>query len=344
LKIETKLIRVLSGEAVWPPPIWLMRQAGRYLPEYRELRAKAGSFWDMCNSPQMAAEVTLQPIRRFAFDAAVVFSDIMTVPVALGCPVTIKEAEGPVLKAVTSAAGLVRDPAHWEKALAPVYETLKIVRAGLDGETSLIGFAGAPWTLATYLAAGRGRDEQKAAKLWAYRDPESFSGLVDILSDCVAFHLIKQLEAGADVVQLFDSWASALTSSGFTRWVVAPTKKIVSQVRQAYPKARIIGFPRATTLSGYELYARATGVDAVSVDTSTPIHWAREMLSPYVCLQGNLDPLALVVGGRALDEGVDEILAALRGRAFIFNLGHGVSQETPIAHVERLVARVRSAG
>jgi uroporphyrinogen decarboxylase len=344
LKVMTKLTRVLNREPVWPPPIWLMRQAGRYLPEYRELRAKAGSFWDLCNSPKLATEVTLQPIRRFAFDAAIVFSDIMTVPVALGCAVAIKEAEGPVLTPVTSAAGLVHDRARWEETLAPVYETLTRVRAGLDQQTSLIGFAGAPWTLATYLAAGRGRDEQRAAKLWAYRDPESFAALVDILGECVAFHLIKQLEAGADVVQLFDSWASALTSSGFERWVVAPTKKIVSQVRHVYPKAKIIGFPRATTLAGYELYARETGVDAVSIDTSAPIPWIRASLSPHASVQGNLDPITLVAGGNALDDSVDEILAGLKGKAFIFNLGHGVLQETPIAHVERLVTRVRSAG
>jgi uroporphyrinogen decarboxylase len=214
----------------------------------------------------------------------------------------------------------------------------------LDRETSLIGFAGAPWTLATYLAAGRGRDEQRAAKLWAYRDPQRFSELLDIIGECVAFHLIKQLEAGADIVQLFDSWASALTSSGFARWVVEPTKKIVSQVRQAHPNAKIIGFPRAATLAGYELYARETGVDAVSIDTSAPIRWTHDVLSPRVSVQGNLDPLALVAGGKALDDSVDEILAALKGKAFIFNLGHGVLQETPIAHVERLVARVRSAG
>jgi uroporphyrinogen decarboxylase len=245
---------------------------------------------------------------------------------------------------VTNAAGFIRDRALWEKALAPVYETLKVVRTGLDRETSLIGFAGAPWTLATYLAAGRGRDEQKTAKIWSYRDPEGFSELLDILSECVAFHLIRQLEAGADVVQLFDSWASALTASGFKRWVVEPSRKIVSRVRQAHPKAKIIGFPRAATLAGYELYARETGVDAVSIDTSAPMDWAREALSASVRVQGNLDPIALVAGGKALDEGVDEILAALKGKAFIFNLGHGVLQETPIAHVERLVARVRSAG
>src|SRR5690348_10672229 len=307
-------MRVLSGEPVWPPPIWLMRQAGRYLPEYRELRAKVGSFWGMCNTPDVAVEVTLQPIRRFGFDVAIVFSDIMTVPVALGCPVAIKEAEGPVLTPVTNAVGLIRDRARWEEQLAPAYETLKRVKAGLDRETSLIGFAGAPWTLATYLAAGRGRDEQRAAKLWAYRDPQGFSELLDIIGECVAFHLINQLEAGADVVQLFDSWASALTSFGFERWVVAPTKKIVSHVRQVYPKAEIIGFPRATTLAGYELYARETGVDAVSIDTSAPIPWIRASLSPHASVQGNLDPITLVAGGKALDDSVDEILAGLKGK------------------------------
>ena len=344
MKYETKLIRVLNGEAVWPPPLWLMRQAGRYLPEYRELRAKAGSFWALCNSPELAAEVTLQPIRRFGFDAAIIFSDILTVPVALGCPVTMEEGVGPRLKPVTSSDGFNVDRAQWKNALAPAYETLKRVRQGLAHETTLIGFAGAPWTLATYLAAGRGGDEQKAAKLWGYRDPESFSKLLDVLSECVAFHLINQIEAGADIVQLFDSWASGLPAQAFARWVVEPAKKIVTTIRTAYPKAKIIGFPRASTLAGYELYARETGVDAIGLDTSAPMSWAKDILSKRVALQGNLDPIALVAGGRALDESVDEILSAMRGTPFIFNLGHGILQDTPIAHVERLVARVRSAG
>jgi uroporphyrinogen decarboxylase len=344
LKYETKLNRVLNGEAVWPPPIWMMRQAGRYLPEYRELRATAGSFWAMCNSPELAAEVTLQPVRRFGFDAAIIFSDILTVPVALGCPVTIEEGVGPRLEPVTNIDGFNLDRAHWKKALAPAYETLKRVRQGLGTETTLIGFAGAPWTLATYLAAGRGGDEQKAAKLWGYREPESFSALLDVLSDCIAFHLINQLEAGADVVQIFDSWASGLPAHAFAQWVVVPTKKIVSQIRTVHPKAKIIGFPRASTLAGYELYAQETGVDAISLDTSAPMTWAKDVLSKRVVLQGNLDPIALVAGGRALDESVDGILSALKGTPFIFNLGHGILQETPIAHVERLVARVRGAG
>ena len=343
MKDETKLIRVLDGHPVWPPPIWLMRQAGRYLPEYRALRAKAGSFWTMCNTPELAAEVTLQPVRRFGFDAAIIFSDILTVPVALGCPVEFEAGEGPRLAPIANSDGLVRDPATWVKSLAPAYETLKQVRKGLTPDKTLIGFAGAPWTLATYLAAGRGGDEQKAAKLWGYRDPKGFSALLDILVDCVAFHLVKQLEAGADVVQIFDSWASGLPASAYARWVVAPTKEIVARVRKARPGARIIGFPRAATLAGYALYAREVAVDAISLDTSAPIQWARETLADRVALQGNLDPIALIAGGEALDESVDEILNVLRGKRLVFNLGHGILQETPIANVERLIDRVRSA-
>lgn len=343
MKSDTRISRLLNGEAVWPPPIWLMRQAGRYLPEYRELRAKASSFWAMSNSPEIAAEVTLQPIRRFGFDAAIIFSDILTVPLALGCAVTIEEGEGPKLAPISNANGLNRDETRWADVLVPAYETIKLVRKGLSAETALIGFAGAPWTLATYLAAGRGGDEQKAAKLWAYRDPEGFSSLLDVLERCVSFHLLCQLEAGADVVQLFDSWAQGLTEVGFERWVVEPTARIVRRIRSKYPHAKIIGFPRAATLVGYELYARKTGVDVLSLDTSAPLSWARTALSDRITLQGNLDPLALISGGAALDEGVDNILNALSGRRLIFNLGHGILPETPIAHVERLVARVRGA-
>jgi uroporphyrinogen decarboxylase len=343
VKYETNLIRVLRGEPVWPPPIWLMRQAGRYLPEYRELRAKAGSFWAMCNSPELASEITLQPIRRFGFDAAIIFSDILTIPVALGCPVEFEAGEGPRLTPISNSAGFDHDRDHWAESLAPAYETLKRVRRVLGPETTLIGFAGAPWTLATYLAAGRGRDEQKAAKLWGYREPEGFARLLDALAECVSFHLIKQIEAGADVVQIFDSWASGVPANVFSQWIVEPTRKIVSQIRAKHPKAKIIGFPRASTLSGYELYARETGVDAVSLDPASPLRWARDTLSDRIALQGNLDPIALIAGGRALDESVDEILTEMRGGRFIFNLGHGILQETPIENVSRLVARVRSA-
>jgi uroporphyrinogen decarboxylase len=339
LSSEPKLVRVLGGSAEKVPPVWLMRQAGRYLPEYRELRAKAGSFWAMALTPAYAAEVTLQPIRRFGLDAAILFSDILTVPEALGQKVTFTEGEGPSLKPVTTARGFVEDRDAWARYFEPVYEALRLTRAGLPQGTTLLGFAGAPWTLATYLAAGAGGDEQKAAKLWAYRDPEGFGYLLDILGKCVAFHLIRQIDAGADAVQIFDSWASGLPAALFDQVVVRPTKKIVEAVRNARPKVKIIGFPRAATLAGYEAYVRATGVDAVSLDTAAPMDWAARSLA--CALQGNLDPIALIAGGAALDQAVDNILEGTSGKPHIFNLGHGILPETPIAHVEQLLKRIR---
>jgi len=330
---------VLEGGTEKVPPVWLMRQAGRYLPEYRELRAKAGSFWALALTPHYAAEVTLQPVRRFGFDAAILFSDILTVPEALGQKVTFTEGEGPSLKPVTSARGFVEDREAWAHYFEPVYEALRLTRGGLPEGTALLGFAGGPWTLATYLAAGAGGDEQKAAKLWAYRDSKGFGYLLDILGDCVAFHLIRQLEAGADAVQIFDSWAAGLPERLFDDAVVQPTKKIVAAVRAARPNAKIIGFPRASTLAGYEAYTRATGVDALSLDTAVPMGWVAKRLACGV--QGNLDPIVLVAGGAALDRAVDDIVEATAGRPHIFNLGHGILQETPIAHVERLLKRIR---
>jgi uroporphyrinogen decarboxylase len=334
-----KLVRVLSGDPEKVPPVWLMRQAGRYLPEYRKLRAEAGSFWTMALTPKYAAEITLQPIRRFGFDAAILFSDILTVPEALGQKVTFTEGEGPSLTPVTSAKSFDEDHGHWTSYFEPVYEALRLTRGALGPETTLLGFAGAPWTLATYLAAGAGGDEQKAAKLWAYRDPKGFGYLLDILGECIVFHLIRQLDAGADAVQIFDSWASGLPMPLFEQVVIEPTKKIVRSVRAARPEAKIIGFPRATTLAGYEIYVQATGVDAVSLDTAAPMRWAAENLG--CALQGNLDPIALIAGGAALDRAVDDILEATAGRAHIFNLGHGILPETPIAHVEQLLKRIR---
>jgi uroporphyrinogen decarboxylase len=339
LSSDRKVMRVLTGSAENVPPVWLMRQAGRYLPEYRKLRAEAGSFWDMALNPKYAAEVTLQPIRRFGFDAAILFSDILTVPEALGQKVTFTTGEGPSLTPVTSAKGFNEDREAWAQYFEPVYEALRLTRAGLGDETTLLGFAGAPWTLATYLAAGAGGDEQKAAKLWAYRDPEGFGYLLDILSECVAFHLIGQIDAGADAVQIFDSWASGLPPALFSQVVIAPTKKIVDQVRAARPGAKIIGFPRASTLAGYEAYAQALGVDAISLDTSAPMRWAARNLPGAI--QGNLDPIVLIAGGAALDKAVDDILEATRGKPHIFNLGHGILPETPITHVEQLLKRIR---
>jgi uroporphyrinogen decarboxylase len=340
---RSKLLSVLNGSVENPPPVWLMRQAGRYLPEYKASRARAGSFWTLCMTPELAAEVTLQPIVRFHFDAAILFSDILVVPFALGKDVRFEEGEGPVLEAISSVEGLEADPGVWREKLAPVYESLRIVRSKLDGSTPLLGFAGAPWTLATYLAQGHGSTDQRAAKLWGYRDPKSFGDLLDLLSECVAAHLIAQLEAGADAVQIFDSWASGLPAQVLEDWVIKPTKRIVEKVRAARPDALIIGFPRAATLAGYEDYARETGVDALSIDTSAPISWAVEKLGKRVAIQGNLDPIALIAGGEALDFAVDELLRGTHSSRFIFNLGHGILPETPIANVERLVARVRAA-
>jgi uroporphyrinogen decarboxylase len=343
LENEKRLLDAFERKKSLPPPLWVMRQAGRYLPEYHKIRAKAGSFWKMCMTPELAVEVTLQPIRRFGFDTAIIFSDILVVPVALGLLVRFEDGVGPRLAPVLSADGLESNPKKWQQLLEPVTEAVRMARTALGNATALLGFAGAPWTLASYMAAGSGGDDQKAAKLWAYRDPAGFRQLVDILAACISQHLITQLKAGADAVQIFDSCASGLPQDAFVEWVVKPTKKIVANLRAAIPQARIIGFPRAATMQGYELYARETGVDAVSLDTAAPMDWAVETLAPHVVLQGNLDPVALVAGGAALAEGVDRILAATREVPFIFNLGHGILPQTPIAHVEELVRLVRSA-
>lgn len=340
---KAKLLSVLSGELKTPPPVWLMRQAGRYLPEYQAVRAKAGSFWTMAMTPELAATVTLQPIERFGFDAAIIFSDILVVPYALGLTVTFEEGIGPRLPPVKAIDGLEHDPVVWAKKLAPAYEALRLVRGRLDRSRALLGFAGAPWTLATYMAEGGGSPDQRAAKLWGYRDPAGFAVFLDLIGDCVAAHLIAQLEAGADAVQIFDSWASGLPPAQFAEWVVKPTKRIVDKVRQAKPAAKIIGFPRAATLEGYETYMRQTGVNAISIDTATPIRWAVQELGGRTTLQGNLDPIALIAGGAALSTAVAEILKATEGVPFIFNLGHGILPETPPDHVAQLVAQIRGS-
>ena len=337
MKEDAKLNAVLNGKTGCA--FWLMRQAGRYLPEYRVLREKAGSFWKICSDPKLAAEATLQPVNRFGFDAAIVFSDILTIPDALGYSVVF-EKTGLRLNALEPSKPIVFDQRTLNR-LAFTYEAISIVRSKLNARTTLLGFAGAPWTLACYMAAGRS-DEGKAAKLWAYRDAAGFSRLIDTLADGIAEHLIAQLKAGADAVQLFDSMAGGLAEPLFVQYLVRPTKKIVTRVHAAVPGAKIIGFPRGATLRGYGMYAEQTGVDVVSLDTAVPITWATANLS--CLLQGNLDPLALVVGGEALEVGVTRILDAVHGRPHIFNLGHGILPETPIENVEKLVSLVRSVG
>jgi uroporphyrinogen decarboxylase len=339
---KSSLLAVLDREVVRPPPIWLMRQAGRYLPEYQAMRKKAGSFWTMCMTPELAVEVTLQPVRRFDFDAAILFSDILVVPHALGQGVRFEEGHGPVLDTFLGLDRLIQDESVWAEKLAPVYEAMRATHASLVAEKALIGFAGAPWTLAAYMLEGKGSSDQRAAKLAAYREPLQFARLLDLLADTVAWHLIRQIEAGADVVQIFDSWAGGLPEKEFFDWVIAPNRRVVAAVRKKIPTARIIGFPRAATQTGYDAYVAETGVDGVSVDTSTSLHWAVSALKGRTVLQGNLDPIALIAGGEALNGAVDRILDATRDTPFIFNLGHGVLPETPLDHVSQLVARVRS--
>lgn len=347
--MERLLLEVLGGKKAGVPPIWLMRQAGRYLPEYRALREKAGSFWTLCTTPKLAVEATLQPMHRFDFDAAIIFSDILTVPLALGHPVVFDE--GPKLPPLTSAGALERDPAKWRPVLAPVCEALSLTRARLAPEKALLGFAGAPWTLAVYLAGG-GNDEQKAARLWAYRDPDGFQELIALLVDCVSQHLIWQLQTGADAVQIFDSWAGGLPHHLFERYVIEPTKAVVEKVRAAVPAAPLIGFPRGACFPGLLKYADGTGVNGISLDPSADLELVAVNCGTIrkhdgdlwgVVLQGNLDPLALVAGGKALEDGVRTILHAARDVPFIFNLGHGVLPTTPIEHVHELVKLVRGA-
>jgi uroporphyrinogen decarboxylase len=335
------LIAVLDKNSVSPPPLWLMRQAGRYLPEYRELRQKVGSFWTMCMTPKFAAEISLQPIDRFDFDAAIVFSDILVVPHALNQKVWFEDGVGPRLDAFPGVASLNLDRKHWSDKLTPVYETLGQVRSKLAEDKALIGFAGGVWTLMGYMLEGRGAPSGAVARIMAANDPRGFNQLIELLCDIVAWHLGQQLKAGADAVQIFDSHAGVLSEDEFDKWVIAPTKQIVKTLRQEYPQARVIGFPRGVSRASYERYAKEVGVNALSLDTAVSLPWAVPALSGHVALQGNLDPNILVTGGAVLDAAVDAILAAARGAPFIFNLGHGVLPETPVAHVARLVAHVR---
>ncbi len=341
---EPAFLRVLKGAAVSPPPIWIMRQAGRYLPEYRETRARAGSFLDLCYTPELAAEVTLQPIRRFGFDASIVFSDILVVPDALGQSVSFHEGEGPRLAPLESAAAIARlDPSRTSKVFERVYETVERVCAGLPADVPLIGFCGAPWTVATYMIAGRGTPDQAPARLWAYRDPESFQALIDLLVAVSADYLSGQIRAGARAVQIFDSWAGVLPDAEFERWVIRPARAIIERLRLDHPGVPVIGFPRGAG-ANYGAFVKATGVNGVGCDTALPLSVMRNDLSHLSAVQGNLDPLVLVAGGEALEREATRLLDALRQRPHVFNLGHGILPETPIAHVEKLIARVRRSG
>jgi uroporphyrinogen decarboxylase len=335
-------LEVLSGRKQAVPPIWMMRQAGRYLPEYRELRAKAGSFLDLCFTPEYAAEVTLQPIRRFAFDAAIIFSDILVIPHALGRSVRFEVGEGPRLDPLDSPEKIatLAPRADFTK-LEPVFEALRRVRHELDDKTALIGFCGAPWTVATYMVAGQGTPDQAPARMLAYRHPQAFEKIIDALVENSIPYLVGQLKAGADAVQIFDTWAGVLPPREFARWSVEPTRRIVEGVRQQIPDAKIIGFPRGAG-SLLPTYVDATRVDGVSIDWAAEPSLIRERVQNRVAVQGNLDPLALISGGAALDRAIDDVLENYASGRLIFNLGHGILPETPIAHVEQMIKRVRA--
>ena len=337
------LLRVLAGERNSIPPIWLMRQAGRYLPEYRAIRENSESFLKLCFDPKLAAEVTLQPIRRFGFDAAILFSDILVVPHALGQRVTFEAGEGPRLDALDEPTALKRlRGAIDHRVLAPVYETIGLVKQQLPTDTTLLGFCGAPWTVATYMIAGFGTSEQIPARLFAYRYPDAFEKLIEVLVQASASYLVQQFEAGIDAAQIFDTWAGVLPPDEFETWCIEPCRKIVAAVRRRIPGAKIIGFPRGAATK-LERYVAKVSVDAVGLDWMIELDFARDRIQTRRPVQGNLDPLALLTGGKVLDRATDRILETLAPRPFIFNLGHGVLPETPIAHVERLIARVRGS-
>ena len=335
------LLRVLGKERQTVPPVWMMRQAGRYLPEYRAVREKAGGFLYLCFNPALAAEVTLQPVRRFGFDAAILFSDILVIPLALGRKLWFVEGEGPRLEPLTDAkASMSLRPEADQKLLSPIYETVRRVKSELGRETTLIGFCGAPWTVATYMVAGQGTPDQAPAKNLAAQAPEAFQYIIDCLVDASVEYLARQLEAGADVVQIFDTWAGSLAPQDFERWCVQPTKRLIALLRARRPGTKVIGFPRGAG-QNIPRYVDETGVDAVSLESGIDRNFAREKIQSRVPVQGNVDPLILRVGGSVLDREVDDVLKAFSGGPFIFNLGHGILPDTPIAHVERMLKRVR---
>lgn len=336
---DRPLLAVLRGDRRDPPPVWLMRQAGRYLPEYRALRAQKGGFLELVHDSAAAAEVTLQPIRRFGFDGAILFSDILVIPHALGQELTFEAGEGPRLAprlAEHALDSLVVAP----ERLSPVFETVRRVAAALPPQTTFLGFGGSPWTVATYMVAGQGSKEQAEARRMAYRDPGAFGAIIDQLVTATVDYLSGQIEAGVHAVQLFDSWSGSLAPAEFERWVIAPTQAIVDRLRRRHPETPIIGFPKG---AGEKLpaYARETRVDALGLDETIDPYWADKALPQGLPVQGNLDPLALITGGAALEQAVASIRGAFATRPHVFNLGHGILPDAPIAHVERLLELVR---
>ena len=338
---KKQILNVLSSESLYPPPLWMMRQAGRYLPEYRELRKKAGSFLDLCYNSDLASEVTLQPIRRFGFDAAIVFSDILVVPHALGQNVSFVENEGPKLEPVNSLKALSNlIPDRLLSYLSPVFETLQKVKSQLDAKTALLGFCGAPWTVASYMIAGKGTPDQAPARIKAYEDPEFMEKLLEILIEASVNYLVRQLESGADAVQIFESFGGGLSPDLFEQLSFQPIKRIVEGVRKQRPEAKIIVFIRGGASYAAKFACERVG-DAFGIDWATPLETVVSRIGSFPT-QGNLDPLALYTGGVALDRNIDHILSVTKGRPHIFNLGHGIIPQTPLLHVEHLIQRVRN--
>ena len=333
---DSRFVKTLNQLPIDRPPIWLMRQAGRYLPEYRELRSQAGSFLDLCYSVDLAAEVTLQPIQRFQLDAAIMFSDILVIPDALGQPVAFKEGIGPVLEALTTDKDIAQlDLSRVTDYLVPVYEALSLVKSKLSEDIALIGFCGAPWTIATYMIEGGSSRDYVKTKRWAFGDRSSFQKLINILEESIFKHLVLQVKYGADVIQIFDSWAGLLPDGAFQEWCVSPIRRIVARVKEECPHVPIIIFPRLAGVR-YREFVGCPGVDAVSLDQTMSREWARRELQPHLVVQGNLDPVYLVEGGNVLTDEVDKIYQAFNEYPFIFNLGHGVMQTTPPENVSAL--------
>jgi uroporphyrinogen decarboxylase len=337
---KRKLIKVLDGETIFPPPIWLMRQAGRYLPEYRATRKQAPNFLDLCYTPDLAVEVTMQPIRRYGFDASILFSDILVIPDALDRNVRFIAGEGPKMDPIDPKGIDALNADGFLEHLAPVFETVRRLRGELPDETTLLGFCGAPWTVATYMIAGHGTPDQAPARLFAYEHEASFIKLLNLLADMSAEYLISQIDAGADAVQIFDSWAGVLGENEFEKFAVAPVKRIIDQVRAKRPNAKIIAFAKGAGLL-LRNYRTAVGSDGIGLDWSVPLSFAKE-LQKQGAVQGNLDPMLMIAGGKALDDGIDRIMEALSDGPLIFNLGHGITPQADPENVTRLIERVRS--
>ncbi len=335
------LLRALKGETLSRPPFWFMRQAGRYLPEYRKVRRKSKDFLEFCYTPDLAIEVTLQPLRRYGMDGAILFSDILVVPDALGQKVSFVEGQGPILEAIRSPSDLdALDIEGVDEHLAPVFEIIRGLKQEIPPDTALIGFAGAPWTVAVYMVEGRGGTDWGRIRNWAYRAPEEFQKLIDLVLDATSRYLLEQIRNGAEVIQLFDTWAGILGESQFRKWVIEPTAEIVRRLKAAAPDVPVIGFPRGAGVL-YLDYITQTGIDGIGVDSTVPSAWMAEYLQGRCTVQGNLDNQALVAGSPALERETTRILETLSGGPFIFNLGHGILPETPPEHVARLSEMIR---